>query len=336
MLIEWDKIEWDDELAKQQRKIKEEIEAARAKLTEPQQRSLDVFCTIMNEAGIYTPKDEIKAARVIGIDDYQHHTSTALTKILDEAEAAAQKKHAEAFARDDARKEARAQKAEQRQAKEQAKQEQERQAQEAKQLAATEAAQREPLPRSVAKFDSHLDPKTKTERDATTRATDAAKAINRGSYYSRREDFTRYDGLTAHHEANTPARIPAASHAFGALDLQSRQPPQPEPKRAKSNSPFASLPFAEKRYVAIRDAQGTARPPQRPSEPNNTMRAFAPLTSAQATARDNAPAERKYLAVRDAQEGRSEGMSGDAKRFIAVRPQENGRPNGNGRGGLGR
>lgn len=330
-------IEWDDELAKQQRQIKEEIEAARAKLTEPQQRSLDVFCAGLKEAGIYTPKDEIKAAGIIRTLDGVHQGSE-LRSLAQEAEAAAQEKHRAAFARDDARKEARAQEAEQRQAQEQAKQEQERQAQEAKQLAATEAAQREPLPRSVAQFETHLAPKAKAERDAATRATDAAKAINRGSYYSGRAIYTRYDGLTAHHAANTPARIPAASHAFGALDLQSRQPPQPQPERAKSNSPFASLPFVEKRYVAIRDAQGTARPTQRPSEPNDTMRAFAPLTPAQVASRDNAPAERKYLAVRDAQEGRSEGMSGDAKRFLAVReagrPQDNGRPNGNGRGGF--
>jgi len=345
-------IEWDDELAKKQRKIKEEIEAERAKLTEPQQRRLDIFCADLKEKKHYTPQAEIKAAGIIRTL-VPVHREGELRALMEGAENAAIDKQNRAFAADDARKEARAQEAaerkaeearaaEQRQAQEQAKQEQERQAQEAKQQAATEAAQREPLPRSVAQFETHLDPKAKAERDAATRATDAAKAINRGSYYSGRSIYTRYDGLTAHHAAKAPAR---ASYAFGGMELQSRQPPPPQPEppkpppeRDKSNSPFASLPFVEKRYVAIRNAPDNTRPTQRPaSEPNNTMRTFAPLTPAQVVARDNAPAERKYLAVRDAQEGRSEGMSGDAKRFLAVRPLDNnGRPNGNGRGGPGR
>jgi hypothetical protein len=278
------------------------LEFERAKLTQPQRQELTEFCADMKKAGIYTPKAELSAALLIRTDDNRAETNSLLETLFENETA--------------------------------------RVRQEAK-FATTEAAPREPLPKSVAQFDAHLDPKAKTERDATTRAEAAAKTINQGAYQSRREDFTRYDGLTAHHAANTPARIPAASHAFGALDLQSRQPPQPQPEREKSHSPFASLPFAEKQYVAIRDAQGTTRPTQKaPSEPNNTMRAFAPLTPAQLVACNNAPAERKYLAVRDVQEGRSEGMSGDSKRFLAVReaggPQDNARPNGNGRGGLGR
>jgi len=270
-----------DEWQRDEFEKRKQLEAERDKLTDAQRQQHDSFCAFHHEQKTLTPELAIKAARIIRTERGVHQMR-GLDDLDSQANAAAEDKQRKAFAADDARKELRAQEAAERKAEE-ARAAEQRQAQEqAKQLAATETAQREPLPKSVTQFDAHLDRTAKTERDATTRATDAAKAINRGAYQSRREDFTRYDGLTALHAANTPARIPAASHAFGALDLQSRQPPQPQLERAKSNSPFAPLPFAEKQYVAIRNAPDNSRAAQQPqkaeSAPNDTMRAFAPLT----------------------------------------------------------
>ena len=211
-----------DEWQRDEFEKRKQLEAERDKLTDAQRQQHDSFCAFHHEQKTLTPELAIKVARIIRTERGVHQMR-GLDDLDSQANAAAEDKQRKAFAADDAPKELRAQEAAERKAEE-ARAAEQRQAQEqAKQLAATETAQREPLPKSVTQFDAHLDRTAKTERDATTRATDAAKAINRGAYQSRREDFTRYDGLTALHAANTPARIPAASHAFGALDLQSRQ-----------------------------------------------------------------------------------------------------------------
>jgi len=134
-----------DEWQRDEFEKRKQLEAERDKLTDAQRQQHDSFCAFHHEQKTLTPELAIKAARIIRTERGVHQMR-GLDDLDSQANAAAEDKQRKAFAADDARKELRAQEAAERKAEE-ARAAEQRQAQEqAKQLAATETAQREPLP----------------------------------------------------------------------------------------------------------------------------------------------------------------------------------------------
>jgi hypothetical protein len=166
-----------DEQQQAELKWQKQLEAERQKLTEKQRQRYDSFCALLKANETYSPRFAIEGAQAVHAFYGTQKLGSELAYIAQRAEHQGFIEQRAAFAEADKQKELQAQKAEQ-----------ERAEREAQALAARKAAQREPLPNAMQRFNALL-AESKVER------THAANIERAAGFAKGRPNYARLDVL---------------------------------------------------------------------------------------------------------------------------------------------
>jgi hypothetical protein len=166
-----------------QKKLKEQLEAERQKLTEVQREEHDRYSARLEKEGIYRLDIALKATRVIRTEEGPHKDAE-LRSLTEQAQRKVQEERQAAKAEAERRKEYLAEKAERdKQAREkdlEKQRQREQKERDEKQRAAKDAARAEPVPGVMQKFNALLAQK-KAERDAQAKGQGQEQGGNKSS-----------------------------------------------------------------------------------------------------------------------------------------------------------
>jgi colicin import membrane protein len=186
------------ERAKREKLELDQLEAARAKLNQEQLARLERYAASLREQDIYAPRHETAIAEILRIDDYQRKQGVEIDKVISRAaqETPDQARQEQVVARAQELKDAGDKREQQAEREHQAQQKLEAEARdrkerEAKELAAHEAAKREPIPGTMQRFNAIL-AESRAQREAQTHGAaidHAAQAAEHRPNYARYNDM---------------------------------------------------------------------------------------------------------------------------------------------------